>query len=41
VDEKVLSFYDASGNLVLESGKFTVYAGGNSRDVLEAPLELR
>lgn len=41
VDEKALSFYDASGNLVLESGKFMVYAGGNSRDVLEAPLELR
>ncbi|GGH59132.1 beta-glucosidase [Filimonas zeae] len=41
VDDKVLSFYDASGNLVLESGKFTVYAGGNSRDVLEASLEVR
>jgi beta-glucosidase len=36
-----LSFYDEGGNIVLEPGKFSVYVGGNSRDVLEGSFELR
>ncbi|RXK83228.1 beta-glucosidase BglX [Filimonas effusa] len=36
-----LSFYDADGNKVLENGAFTVFVGGNSRDVLEAGFELK
>jgi beta-glucosidase len=38
---KDLSFYNADGNVVLEPGKFTVFVGGNSRDVLSAGFELR
>jgi len=37
---KELSFYDANGNTVLEPGKFTVFVGGNSKDVLEKGFEL-
>jgi beta-glucosidase len=37
---KDLSFYDANGNTVLEPGKFTVFVGGNSKDVLEKGFEL-
>lgn len=36
-----LSFYDEGGNSVLEPGKFSVFLGGNSRDVLEGAFELR
>ena len=32
LSEKELSFYDANGNTVFESGKFGVYVGPNSRD---------
>ena len=38
---KELSFYDADGNMRLEAGKFSVFAGGNSKDVLEAGFELK
>jgi beta-glucosidase len=38
---KELSFYNAEGNMVLEPGKFTVFVGGNSKDVLAADFELR
>lgn len=36
-----LSFYDEAGNSVLEQGKFSVFVGGNSRDVLEGSFELK
>lgn len=36
-----LSFYDEAGNEVLEPGKFSVFVGGNSRDVLEGSFELK
>ncbi|MBS1567416.1 MAG: beta-glucosidase BglX [Bacteroidetes bacterium] len=35
-----LSYYDGNGNKVLEPGKFSVFVGGNSRDVLEKGFEL-
>lgn len=38
---KDLSFYDGEGKLLLEPGKFTVFVGGNSRDVMEQEFELR
>jgi beta-glucosidase len=31
--QKDLSFLDANGNAVMEAGKFSVFVGGNSRDV--------
>lgn len=36
-----LSFFDQNGNSILEKGKFKVYVGGNSRDVLAALFELK
>ncbi|TCN59526.1 beta-glucosidase [Flavobacterium circumlabens] len=36
-----LSFFDQNGKSILEKGKFNVYMGGNSRDVLAASFELR
>jgi beta-glucosidase len=36
-----LSFFDADGKSVLEAGKFSVFVGGNSRDVLQADFELK
>ncbi|HEY4149213.1 MAG TPA: beta-glucosidase BglX [Chitinophagaceae bacterium] len=38
---KELSFYDADGNTRLEAGKFNVFVGGNSKEVLEAGFELK
>lgn len=32
---KDLSFFDADGKVIFEAGKFTVFVGGNSRDVIE------
>ena len=39
--DKELSFFDAEGNPVLESGKFSVFIGPNSRDCFELGLELK
>lgn len=36
-----LSFFDADGKTLLEKGKFNVFVGGNSRDVLKASFELK
>ena len=36
-----LSFFDADGKSVLEAGKFSVFVGGNSRDVLEEKFEVK
>lgn len=36
-----LSFYDASGNSVVEPGEFEVFVGGNSRDVLQEQFWLK
>lgn len=36
-----LSFFDADGKTILEPGKFSVFVGGNSRDVLQADFELK
>ncbi|MFT3904496.1 MAG: beta-glucosidase BglX [Niabella sp.] len=41
ITNKELSFYDASGNSLLEAGKFEVFVGGNSRDVLAGGFELK
>jgi beta-glucosidase len=38
---KDLSFFDADGNTIFEPGKFSVFVGGNSRDVLEAKFEVK
>ena len=39
--EKDLSFFDANGNSIVERGKFSVFVGGNSRDVKQADFELK
>lgn len=36
-----LSFFDANGNTILEPGKFSVFVGGNSKDVKQADFELK
>jgi beta-glucosidase len=36
-----LSYLDETGKPVLESGKFSVFVGGNSKDVLEGSFELK
>lgn len=41
ITDDMLSFYNESGQPVLEKGKFSVYTGGNSRDVLETGFELK
>ncbi len=38
---KDLSFYDAAGNTVLESGKFSVFVGGDSKNTLEALFNIK
>ena len=38
---KTLSFYDGDGNPKLEAGKFKVFVGGDSKNTLEAPFELK
>ena len=35
-----LSFFNAEGNTVVEAGKFSVFVGGNSRDVTEKEFQL-
>ena len=35
-----LSFYDANGNSIIESGKFSVFVGPNSRDTKKADFIL-
>ena len=39
--EKDLSFFDANGNSILETGKFSVFVGGNSKDVKQAEFFLQ
>jgi len=39
--DKDISFYDADGNTVLENGKFNVFVGGDSQNVLEQGFELK
>ncbi|MEY4702992.1 MAG: hypothetical protein RIR96_889 [Bacteroidota bacterium] len=41
ISAKDLSFYDVNGNLVLEPGKFSIFVGGNSKDVTEVVVELK
>lgn len=41
IDASKLSYYDENGNVLLENGKFKVFVGGNSRDVLEVELVLK
>lgn len=36
-----LSFFDASGNSIIEPGKFSVFVGGNSKVVKQADFELK
>ncbi len=38
---KDLSYLNAEGKELLEAGKFSVFVGGNSRDVLQADVELK
>ncbi len=40
IEEKMLEFYNASGNWVTEAGEFEVMTGGNSKDVKKASFEL-
>lgn len=40
IGAKELEYYNASGDPVLESGKFEVFVGGNSKDVLSSTFEL-
>jgi beta-glucosidase len=39
--QKDLSFLDANGNAVMEAGKFSVFVGGNSRDVKQGDFEVK
>ncbi len=41
ITEKQLSFFDGEGNVKLEPGKFSVFIGTNSADVLEEQFELQ
>jgi beta-glucosidase len=41
VSANELSFLDASGNPMLEPGKFTIMVGGNSREVSSRNIELK
>lgn len=38
---KDLHFYDGAGNIVLESGKFNVFVGGDSKNTINASFELK
>lgn len=38
---KDLSFYDATGKVILEPGKFSLFVGGDSKNVLEKGFELK
>jgi beta-glucosidase len=35
-----LAFFDHEGKFIIEKGKFNVFVGGNSRDVLSSSFEL-
>ena len=39
--KKDFSFYDYNGNVVVEPGLFSLFTGGNSRDVKEAKFEMK
>ena len=41
ITAKELSFFDGAGNSVLEPGRFEVFVGGNSRDVLKEGFRLK
>jgi beta-glucosidase len=41
IDASKLSYFDLDGNTMLETGKFKIFVGGNSRDVKEADLKLK
>jgi beta-glucosidase len=41
LDQQALSYFDENGKPKLEVGEIRIYAGGNSRDVLETKLELQ
>lgn len=41
LSQKELSYYNSEGNLVFEPGKFKIYVGRNSRDVLETTIEVK
>jgi beta-glucosidase len=38
---KELSFFDAAGNTVFETGKFAVFVGGNSKEVKQLDFEVK
>jgi beta-glucosidase len=39
--QKDLSFLDANGNAIMEAGKFSVFVGGNSRDVKQGDFQVK
>jgi beta-glucosidase len=41
IDASKLSYFSEEGKTMLESGKFKIFVGGNSRDVKEADLRLK
>lgn len=41
ITAKELSFFDGAGNSILEAGRFEVFVGGNSRDVLKEGFRLK
>jgi beta-glucosidase len=41
LSQKDLSFLDANGNAVMEVGKFSVFVGGNSRDVKQGDFQVK
>lgn len=41
IEPSMLSYYDESGNTLLESGNFKIFIGSNSRDALVADLKLK
>jgi beta-glucosidase len=38
LDSEMLSYYNNTGIPIIEPGEFLIFAGGNSRDVLQAKL---
>jgi beta-glucosidase len=38
LDTDMLSYYNNNGMLTIEPGEFLIFAGGNSRDVLQAKI---
>jgi beta-glucosidase len=41
LSQKDLSFFDADGNTIIESGKFSVFVGPNSNDLKQANFEVK